>query len=122
VLECSFSAKITTARCVGRATGADGLELWSIEASGQLTGCGEEVAFISVDGERNGHSCGSWSSGVFDGCVPPDDEISTTTWSLSRTLERAAGDTAPVEVSVLRGHGAKPVLDRALITCVPVRV
>lgn len=119
MLECSFSGKITTARCVGRATGADGLELWSIEASGQLTGCGEEVAVISVDGEWNDGSCGSWSTGVFGGCVPPDDDISTTTWSLARTVERRTLDTEPVVVEVLRGHGAKPVLAEAEITCVP---
>lgn len=119
VLECSFSAKITTARCIGRATGADGVELWSIEASGQLTGCGEEVAFIAVDGERDDHSCGSWSRGVFGGCVPPDDDISTTHWSLARTFERRALDTEPLVIEVLRGHGAKPVLARAEITCVP---
>src|SRR5688500_10217378 len=63
VLECSFSAKIDTARCLGRASQPGGNQVWSIETSGQLTGCGEEVGFIMLgDANTTAPTCGSWSN------------------------------------------------------------
>lgn len=118
VLECSFSAKITTARCSGRSSGPAGTELWTLEVSGLLTGCGEEVAFISVDNNQIEGECGSWDSGVFGGCIPPDDDLSSTHWSLVRTIARDPQDTAPVEVLVSRGH-ADVTLTTASIECAP---
>jgi hypothetical protein len=119
VLECSFSAKITQAQCVGPINEPDGTNTWTVEASGSLTGCGEEVAFLLVGNEFVDASCGAWSSGVYGGCIPPEDETSTTTWSLSQTIRRAEGTPTPTEVAVVRGHGAKPVLVRADLSCAP---
>jgi hypothetical protein len=92
------------------------VESWTLEASGSLTGCGEEVALVSFDEENTAPSCGSWSSGVFGGCVPPEDAISTTTWSVTRTIEHAV-DAGPVEIKVVRGHGPNVVLAEAEASC-----
>lgn len=116
VLECSFSATIETARCTGRASESSGVEVWTVEVSGRLTGCGEEVAYISVGDVLVNDECGSWGTGVFGGCIPPDDALSTTSWSFTRTFERAQGDPEPLPVRISRAH-ADVTLATATITC-----
>lgn len=117
VLECSFSAKIETSSCASRASQPDGRELWTIEATGTVTGCGEEVAFFGVDGVRTDVDCGPWSAGTFGGCIPPEDDTSTMSWTFMGTADRQAGDTTPVEIVVMRGHGTVPFLARAEVDC-----
>jgi hypothetical protein len=118
VLECSFSATITTARCVSRSSAPSGADRWTIEVAGQLTGCGEEVAFVALDDEAAVDSCGSWDGGVFGGCIPPDDNLSDTSWSVTRTIERPSNDTPPVSILVWRGH-ANVTLATSSVSCVP---
>lgn len=115
VLECSFEAKILSIQCVPSQLTP---ESWTVTASGTLTGCGEEVAFITVAGKHVDVSCGSWSDGVYTGCIPPEDGTSTTNWSISQTIQRTRTDTGPVEVDVVRGH-ADVLLASMTAACTP---
>lgn len=118
VLDCSFEAKITTTQCLSRASISGGTETWTIKASGSMTGCGEEVAFVAFDDKHVDASCGAWSEGVFGGCIPPDDAISTTSWSTTTSVEHETSNPLPIEVTVVRGH-ANVELARAAVTCAP---
>jgi hypothetical protein len=118
VLDCSFSAKIQTAQCINPVSGSEGVT-WTLQASGTIDGCGQETAFVSVAGQVSDVSCGSWSVGVYGGCIPTEAAMSTTTWLANQAVFLPAGQGAQVAIEIKRAHGANPVLARQMIACGP---
>ena len=119
VLECAFSATVSDVQCGDPTPGDNNTIIWSLHGTGTIDGCGQETAFVTTSVSNANVDCGSWSTGVFGGCIPPSDDVSTTTWTLEQPVQLARGQGQTEVVQVLRGHGANPILAQAQVDCGP---
>ena len=111
---CAFSATIATASCGDPIANIN----WHVQASGTVTGCGDDGIYIArPDGRAFGHlDCGSWAPGMFATSCLPDADASTTTWSIDDVVfPLEAGNR--IELTVRTGSGA--VLATLQATCLP---
>jgi hypothetical protein len=117
VLDCAFEATIESATCDGPLSGTDGAR-WHLVAKGTLTGCGQETVFFKDALEtRPDVDCGSWSDGVFGGCIPPSASTSSTTWTYQRDSSANSASAASTTLTLVRAHGAAPPLATVNIVC-----
>jgi hypothetical protein len=115
VLDCSFEATIESATCEGLFGEA---AHWRLRAKGTLTGCGQETVFFKDNASAPASmDCGSWSDGVFGGCIPPSPSTSSTTWTYERDSTAANANVASTTLTLVRAHGNAPALASVNIVC-----